>query len=375
MRACLPVTLPILLLLGGCAALRPTVKLEKADVRTMGVDIRRGQKTICPRQRVQMAVFADVLFEGEERVKKLETWQAQRPKKGKLDFSEFAFQSADGTFDKDGWFSPRTDLLATVGREFQIKTVFRRRPDKFTFTTKYKPDYECIKDSGRDGAAGTAGSSGSQGMSGSRGSPGTSRTIPSPPTTSGGMTTYRTEQGPGGAGGRGYRGGPGGNGTAGSPGPQLAVYLTLVKTPFYDKLVAARIVGGVVDFLLFPPETALFVHARGGPGGAGGSGGPGGAGGQGGSGSPPGASGQSGSQGPGGHGGSGGPGGRIEIVFDARFESELSSAITASAHAGSGGPGGMGGGAPGPAGAAGRVTHTTADVSDRFASLTGVTLL
>src|SRR5579859_3318395 len=47
-----------------------TIDLEKADVRTMGVDIRKAQKTICPRERVQMAVFVDVVLEGEKEVKK-----------------------------------------------------------------------------------------------------------------------------------------------------------------------------------------------------------------------------------------------------------------------------------------------------------------
>jgi hypothetical protein len=109
---------------------KDTVTLEKAEVKSMGVDIRRDQQTICPRERVQMAVFADVVFEGEQKVSKLETWQASGSRNGKLDFGEFAFQSSEGSFDQDGWFSPASNLLATVGSEFQIKTVYRRRPDK-----------------------------------------------------------------------------------------------------------------------------------------------------------------------------------------------------------------------------------------------------
>ena len=39
-----------------------TLDLEGADVRSMGVDIRKREKTICPRERVQMAVFADLVL-------------------------------------------------------------------------------------------------------------------------------------------------------------------------------------------------------------------------------------------------------------------------------------------------------------------------
>ena len=58
----------ILVTSAGCAVFKrlagkDALSLEKADVRQMGVDIRKSQKTICPRARVQMAVFADVLFD------------------------------------------------------------------------------------------------------------------------------------------------------------------------------------------------------------------------------------------------------------------------------------------------------------------------
>ena len=49
----------------GCGALRrlagnDMVNLDRSDVKTMSVDIRRQQKTICPRDPVQMAIFASV---------------------------------------------------------------------------------------------------------------------------------------------------------------------------------------------------------------------------------------------------------------------------------------------------------------------------
>ena len=53
-------------------------------------------------------------------------------------------------------------------KEFEIKTVYKKRPDKFSFTTKYKPDYQCIKGGGKSGQAGTPGSSGPRGQRGAR---------------------------------------------------------------------------------------------------------------------------------------------------------------------------------------------------------------
>ena len=42
------------------------INLEKADVKSMSVDIRRQQKTTCPRAPLQMAAFADVMVDGEK---------------------------------------------------------------------------------------------------------------------------------------------------------------------------------------------------------------------------------------------------------------------------------------------------------------------
>jgi hypothetical protein len=346
-----------------------TVDLEKADVRSMGVDLRKQQKTICPRERVQMAVFMDVVLSGDKEAKKVETWQGKGGNKnGRLDFEEFAFASSAGRFDRDGWFFPNDSLLATVSREIEIKTVYKRRPDKFTLVTTYKPDYDCIKQTGRDGEAGSAGATGAAGMNGSQGSDGAYTTTYNPPTTPGGISTTTTTQGPGGNGGNGTNGGPGGNGGVGAPGPRLTVSVALVKTTFYDKLVAVRITGDVDDLLLFPPEVVLSVHANGGAGGSGGNGGHGGQGGAGGSGNPPGSRGADGANGPGGAGGAGGAGGEIDLFFDAAHEADLRAAIDAQAKAGPGGAGGSGsgGGGRGRDGPQGRVTWRPADVHQSF---------
>lgn len=302
-----------------------TLHLDKADVKSMSVDLRRQNKTICPREPVQMAVFADVVLEGEKTPKQVETWEGRGAvnKNDKLDFAEFAFHSEQGGFDRDGWFSPDPNLLATAGKEFEIKSVFRRRPDKFSFTTSYKPDYACIKGAGGSGIPGHDGEAGNAGQPGKEGKAGSSS----------------ASGGPGGDGGTGT---PGGQGSDGSAGPHLVAYATLVKTPFYERLVAIAIDGDDKDFLLVPEGQPVTLHASGGAGGIGGRGGSGGHGGPGGAGNPGGAGGKGGPGGHGGSGGDGGPGGTIELVVDARF-GDLASQIHLDVSGGAPGPGGGGG--------------------------------
>lgn len=316
----------------GCAAFRrlagnDTINLEKAEVKTMSVDIRRQQKTICPREPVQMAIFADVVLDGEKGPKPLETWAGRKGvnKNDKLDFADFAFHSEQGEFDRDGWFAPNPNLLATAGREFEIKSVFRRRPDKFSFTTTYKPDYACIKEGGGDGGSGSDGASGSEGASGKSGQ--------------GGSTS--SAGGEGGDAGSGTGGGSGGDGTA---GPHLTVYATLVKTAFYERLIAIAIDGDKKDFLLVPEGQAITIRARGGAGGGGGPGGNGGSGGAGAAGNPGGRGGKGGQGGGGGSGGNGGPGGVIDYMYDTSHP-ELRNAIKLDVAGGAAGPAGAGGGA------------------------------
>jgi hypothetical protein len=386
----------------GCAALRrlagnDTINLEKAEVKTMSVDIRRQQKTICPRDPVQMAIFADVVLDGDKAAKPVETWAGKTGvnKNDKLDFADFAFQSDQGQFDRDGWFAPNPDLLTTAGKEFAIKSVYRRRPDKFSFTTTYKPDYSCIKEGGKGGTAGAEGPSGSDGQSGKGGASGSSSSA----------------GGEGGDGGSGTSGGSGGDGSA---GPKLTVYATLVKTAFYERLIAISIDGDQNDFLLVPEGQPITIQALGGSGGVGGHGGRGGSGGSGGSGNPGGRGGKGGQGGNGGNGGNGGPGGTIEYVYDTTHP-ELKTAIKldvsggapgpsgSGGGAGSGGSGGSGmspsstgngppppqaksgasgpegssgsGGASGRQGSNGRATAVAGQVKDKFASRTGVTPL
>jgi hypothetical protein len=307
-----------------------SVSLDGANIESVGVDIRKKQKTICPRQRVQMAVFMKAKLKGENKFTDLETWQGKTDanKNGKLEFNEFAFHSEQGTFDDHGWFSPSTNLLTTVSTEFQLKTVYKRRPDKFSLDTTYKPDYECIKGGGQSGRPGTSGSYGAPGQSGQSGSNGSQGTD-------------------------GNSGGSGGEGGDGGDGPQIQAYLSYVKTPFYDKLIAIRLDGDVKDFLLIMPEAKFILTAQGGHGGNGGPGGRGGGGGNGGSGNPPGRGGNGGAGGPGGKGGKGGKGGHVEVFFPEKYP-ELAKALLVNVAGGTGGlPGLAGTGGRGGAGGTG----------------------
>jgi hypothetical protein len=303
-----------------------TIDLAKAEVKSMSVDIRKDQKTICPREPVQMAVFAEVLLEGQPQAASFETWQGRGNvnKNDRLDFPDFAFHSPQGSFDEDGWFIPNPDLLATVATEFELTTAYKRRPDKFTFTMTYKPDYGCVRNGGAKPAHGGMGMTGTSGPDGKEGS-------------------YGSDSTRGGDGTDGGSGSPGGSGNSGGQGARIEVVATMVRTEFYDKLVAVRLSGGMEDFLLFHPEQVLTISATGGAGGPGGNGGNGGQGGRGGSGNPGGNGGHGGPGGNGGNGGNGGTGGEIQLTFDSRF-GELSQLIRLDVTGGPGGSPGQGGG-------------------------------
>ena len=225
---------------------KDSVDLSKADVQSMSVDIRKERKTICPREPVQMAIFVDAILEGEKEKKPFETFtgHAEANKNDKLEFVDFAFNSEQGTVDKNGWFAPNESVLATADKEFLIKTVYKRRPDKFSFDTKYKPDYQCIKGGGKGGDAGAGGGSGSSGQSGKDGQ-------------------YGSDSQSGGQGSAGGQGGPGADGSNGGAGPHIVAYATYAKTPFYDKLVAIKISGDVDDFLLAPIDQPIVLRAGG----------------------------------------------------------------------------------------------------------------
>lgn len=346
-RSAARLSAPVLLALVSCTALascgafrrmagNDIVVLEKADVRAMAVDIRKPVKTICPREDVQMAVVADVVLDGESGAKRVETYVGRGAvdKNDKMDFDEFSFASAEGRFDAQGWFIPDRNLLTTAGKPFEIRSVFKRRPDKLTATMSYKPDYACIKTGGAPGKAGEAGAGGEGGRAGADGTRSTGATSGTP-------------------GGDGAPGSAGGSGAPGSRGPSLQAFASMVKTPFYERLVGIVLTGDVTDFLLVPEGQPIVLVARGGNGGDGGGGGGGGNGGNGGAGNPGGRGGNGGAGGDGGSGGTGGDGGTIDLMIDPRFPG-IASQLTIDVAGGTAGTaGGAGaGGAPGAGGSA-----------------------
>lgn len=379
--------------LGGCGFLKSlvgknSVDLSEAQMQKMSASLRKADTaTICPREKVQLVVTADVILKGDSQAKHLETYAggAGANKNDKMEFSDFLFTSNNGQFDEYGFLTPNHDILASTDKEFEVVTAFKRQPQKFAVTNKYKPSYDCIKNAGAGGQDGQDGAQGESGQAGQAGQYGGSDNV----------------GGNGSAGGPGNGGGSGGDGAA---GPNVVAYATLVKTPFYDKLVAIKVTGDTEDFVLVPVDHPITIRANGGAGGSGGNGGRGGAGGSGGAGAAGGDGGAGGTGGQGGSGGRGGPGGQIELIFDGAHP-ELASQIKLDATggdagaAGEGGEGGSGGsagsatgqgggagakGTDGPAGARGSAGQRGADghvnahagaVADKFSGLNGITLL
>jgi len=358
---------------------RDTIVLDEYEVQSMSVDIRKEMKTICPLETTQMAVFVSAIHPDEPNaVVNLETWYGSGRHNDTLDFGNFAFHSPQGQFDDNGYFQPTGGVVPTIAQEFELDIVLKKQPDKFSFKTRYKPDYRCISGSNHDGAAGMPGNDGMPGNAGMNGS-------------------YGGEQ-PGGAGTDGGSGGPGGDGQPGQDGDEVQLWATMVRTPFYDKLLAVKGLASSGEFLLLAhPEQSLVFTANGGSGGSGGSGGAGGRGGDGGSGKPGGAAGNGGMGSSGGNGGRGGNGGSIALVFDSRFP-EIEGMIRLGAAPGPGGSGGNGGyggsagsagidgaqgvrgqdgnpGQSGPPGNPGRALAQAGEVAGQLAGVPGLELL
>lgn len=323
------------LVLGACswsfrAELVPTIRMEKWNVRSIAVELRSGADAICPREPVQLAIFAEADHVQRDRHKRLSTWAGgprSAPGLGHMGFEEFEYTVGGGTIDpRTGWFTPRADVLATAASGFAIGVRYKRQPEVLPISMRVRPRYDCITLAGgwgEPGLGGAYGSSGDGGASGDGGSDGA----------------------PGGAGGHGSAGGPGGPGSDGGPGPHVRAWATKVRTPFHPELVLVAIEGVGNDVLLFEPARALRLIAAGGAGGPGGAGGSGGRGGSGGSGSGGGAGGDGGPGGSGGPGGNGGRGGEVELVVDARHP-ELAHAFAIDVSGGAAGD-------PGPAGSGG----------------------
>jgi hypothetical protein len=152
-----------------------------------------------------------------------------------------------------------------------------------------------------------------------------------------------------------FLGGGGKRGQSGQPGPDVAVRLDIMESPFYDRLLVAGVeVGAAPPFYVFsdanmvPPADWLMVESKGGAGGRGIDGAEGATGAKGTDGCPAGVGGAGGRGGNGGPGGPGGPGGRTLVVVPS--ERPLLAGMVDSQS--SGGVGGKGG-RPGPGGPGG----------------------
>ena len=163
-------------------------------------------------------------------------------------------------------------------------------------------------------------------------------------------------------------------GQSGANGPDVAVRMAQLRSPFYDRLYVASIQAGVAapfyilgDAGTVPPADWLIIETRGGAGGTG-RGGPNGSDGTAGAaGCPAQAGAPGGNGGPGEAGGSGGRGGRITVIVpvDQPLLAGLVDARSLGGGGGAGGAGGTGGkGGKGGQGAADANNRRCPDAAD-----------
>jgi hypothetical protein len=158
----------------------------------------------------------------------------------------------------------------------------------------------------------------------------------------------------------GFGGEAGSAGGSGASGPDVTVRMSILASPFHDRLLVTAIEVGVAPplFALYdadrvPPADWLVIETRGGRGGRGRKGTAGAPGAAGAAGCPGSAGGPGGAGGTGGPGGSGGRGGRITVIAPSD-EPFLAGLVDGQSPGGEGGPGGRGGpGGPGGKGGAG----------------------
>lgn len=291
---------------GGADASAFTVNMEKYEVRSVDLAFADVDGLWCPGQSGPFKVLAEAI----DRKKPGEalTLETASPKaeakeaRGKMDLTEFAMAARGGSVER-GVFTATDDTLATL-LGFDVKATYRLDPSK-EVVRHFDPEYSCIRAVGWSGQVGAPGQEGQWGVDG------------------------------------GGAGGPGGSGGTGGPGPQLTAYVTVVRTPKYERVGLIKITGEDEAMTLFDLDEGVTVVARGGAGGPGGPGGPGGRGRD--------PQGVGGAGGNGGSGGLGGPGGEVLLVVDERYP-ELARIVGVDVSGGPPGPGGDGGygGAGGP---------------------------
>lgn len=281
---------------GGSSAF--SANMDKYEVDSIDLEIAESPTHFCPGSSTAFTIVASATKKKGGASQTLRTASATATGadvRGKMDLAEFGMEARGGTVAR-GVFSTNGDPWATL-LGFDLRATFRA--DKTKVVEKhFDPIYSCFT------SAGTSGLQGGEGEGGAWAD---------------------------GAGGAGGYAGPGG---MGGPGPRLVAYVTIVRTPKYDRLGLLKVSGDVEQLVPFDLATGIVVYAGGGQGGWGGRGGDGGAG-----------SDPQGAGGPGGAGGQGGPGGdggEVRVVIDDRYP-ELGTIVGVNVSGGSPGPGGNGG--------------------------------
>jgi hypothetical protein len=181
----------------------------------------------------------------------------------------------------------------------------------------------------------------------------------------------------------GFSGEPGGPAQGGGNGPDVAVRLAMLRSPFYDRLLVAAVEVGharpyyvLADGRTIPPADWLVIESRGGRGGPGAQGPNGADGAAGAAGCPAQPGGNGGNGANGGAGAMGGRGGRISIIVGAD-EPFLAGVVDSRSPGGAGGAGGAGGnggkGGKGGQGQAGTENRRCPDGADGAAGQKGST--
>jgi hypothetical protein len=285
--------------LGGADASAFTVDMAKHEVESIDLAFSGEPERWCPGQGGAFTVRAKAHKKkkpGEPLTLETAVPGAKASDaRGKMDLSEFSMAARGGTIDNGTFVADPDPFVALLG--FDVRATYRGDTTKVS-ERHFEPEYSCIRSAGGSGPTGASGEMG-----------------------------FGAEE-------EGGAGGPGGAGAPGAAGPRLAAWVTVVRTPKYDRVGLLRVSGDHEQLTLFDVDTGITISARGGDGGAGGEGGFGGAGA-----APQGAGGPGGF---GGDGGNGGDGGEVAIVLDQRYP-ELANVVLFDVSGGLAGPGGLGG--------------------------------
>jgi hypothetical protein len=224
---------------GPLALPREPVSLASAKVVSMSVALEKGD-AICPGQDVPLAIDVAVLRRGESTPTVV---HARRTlvKDVSFDPATLAIRSAQGSVDRDGIFHASADpRLSAEGFTVQLHPA---RGDDVT--VRFPVTYGCVRTAGVDLASAPEGTRGRRGDN-------IGHPIKAAP------------------------GGPGGTGERGADAPNVVLYVTWVKTPGHERLIAVVDEHGSEHVTLAPADTPLRLTAHGGAGGHGGRGGEGG---------------------------------------------------------------------------------------------------